>query len=234
MSDIPKRGEPAMRRKIETATPAFVFLSVFYAALLIISNVIVVKLVRVGPFLLTAAFFTYPLVYIVSDIMTEIYGYRLSMKAIWANFAAQGIAALALALAACLPGIDENIQAAMRTLFSPTLRIAAGSLAAYWVGDWLNSLILSKMKVAQKGRRFFVRAMLSSLPSHMIDTALFNLLAFAGVWPVSHIVGNALSESLLASLYELLLFPLTWLVVRRWKRMEKIDVYDEGVRYRPF
>jgi uncharacterized integral membrane protein (TIGR00697 family) len=221
-------------KKIHTATPAFIFLSVIYVALLLISNITVVKLIQVGPFLLTAAFFTYPLVYVISDIMTEIYGYRLSMKAIWANFSAQALVALILSLTIRLRGMDESIQNAMSVLFSTTWRIVAGSLTAYWVGDWMNSLIMSKMKVAQKGRRFFIRAMVSSLPAHMIDIALFNTIAFSGVWTSSQIMRNTLSESALASVYELLFFPITLLVVRWWKKIEKIDTYDEGISYRPF
>lgn len=226
--------DPLAKDKITTATPAFIFLAVFYAALLIISNITVVKLVRVGPFLLTAAFFTYPLVYVISDIMTEIYGYRLSIKAIWANFSAQVLIAIILSLTIRLRGIDDPIQNAMTVLFSTTWRIALGSLIAYWVGDWLNSLVLSKMKVAQKGQHFFLRAMASSLPAHMIDTALFNILAFSGVWTPSQILRNTLSESSLASAYELLIFPVTFIVVRWWKKMEKTDVYDDGISYRPF
>jgi len=223
-----------LKHRIEHATPAFIFLSVLYGALLIISNITVVKLVRVGPFLLTAAFFTYPAVYVISDIMTEVYGYRLSIKAIWANFAAQAMVSAVLAFTRALAGEDSAINEAMNVLFSSTWRIVAGSLVAYWIGDWMNSVILSKMKVAQKGRWFFLRAMASSLPAHFLDVALFNIIAFAGVWTWSDITRNALSEGSLATLYELVLFPLTFLVVRLWKRLEHVDAFDEGIRYVPF
>jgi len=222
------------KNKIEHATPAFIFLSVLYGALLIISNITVVKLVKVGPFLLTAAFFTYPLVYVLSDIMTEIYGYRLSIKAIWANFAAQALMSIVFAFTLSLNGTDPDIQNAMATLFSTTWRIILGSLTAYFIGDWLNSYILSRMKVAQKGKNFFLRAMASSLPAHLIDTALFNLIAFGGVWTSGDILRNTLSESSLASVYEFLVFPLTFIVVRYWKKLEKIDVIDEGIKYSLF
>lgn len=221
-------------KKITAATPAFIFLAVIYAAALIISNIIVVKLIRLGPFLITAAFFTYPLVYVISDIMTEIYGYRLSIKAIWANFSAQALVAAVLALSLRLPGVDKTIQGAMAVLFSTTWRIVLGSLIAYWIGDWLNSLVLSKMKVAQKGRWFFLRAMASSIPAHFIDTAIFTFIAFAGNWAAGDIVRNVLSEGILASAYEFLAFPLTYAAVRWWKKAEKTDVYDEGITYKPF
>ena len=221
-------------KKIGAATPAFIFLAVIYASMLIISNITVVKLIKVGPFLLTAAFFTYPLVYVISDIMTEVYGYHLSMKAIWANFSAQALIALILALTVRLRGLDEGIQGAMSLLFSTTWRIVLGSLTAYWIGDWLNSLVMSKMKVAQKGRWLFLRAMTSSIPAHFIDTAIFTSIAFAGSWATEDIVRNVLSEGLLASVYELLAFPLTYFAVRWWKKREHIDVYDEGISYHPF
>jgi len=220
--------------KIGAVTPAFIFLAVLYGVLLVISNITVVKLVQVGPFLLTAAFFTYPLVYVISDMITEIYGYRLAMTAIWANFSTQALVSLILWFTLKLKGVDESVQGAMATLFSTTFRIVAGSLAAFWVGDWLNSFVLSKMKVAQKGRNFFIRAMASSLPAHMIDTALFNIIAFAGVWTPAQIMQNTLAESSLATVYELAVFPLTLAVVRRWKKMEKVDAYDIGISYRPF
>lgn len=225
---------PIMRRKVENATPAFIFLTVFYSALLIISNITVVKLVQAGPFLLTAAFFTYPAVYIISDIITEIYGYRLAIRAVWATFAAQAFIALVLTFTNALRGIDAEIQGAMSVLFSTNWRIVAGSLIAFWVGDWMNSFILSKMKVLQKGKLFFLRAMLSSLPAHFVDTALFNAIAFSGIWTAGEIAANTLSESSLATVYEIVVFPLTFVIVRWWKKMERIDVYDEGISYRPF
>ena len=104
----------------------------------------------------------------------------------------------------------------------------------FWVGDWLNSLILSKMKVLQKGRWFILRAMGSSVPAHFIDTCLFNLIAFLGVWTIGDIGRNTLSEGILASVYELIFFPFTLLIVRWWKKKEGIDVYDEGITYRPY
>lgn len=219
---------------LDRPTPAFITLSVVYGALLIVSNITVTKLVQVGPFLITAAFFTYPAVYVVSDIMTEVYGYRLSMKAIWANFIAQAVVTFFLGVAVRLPGIDPAVQEAMKTLFSTTWRIVLGSLAAYWIGDWLNSLILSKLKVVQKGKWFFLRAMASSVPAHFIDTALFTTLAFAGIWGSGDIAKNVISEGLLASVYELAVFPITFFAVRAWKRREGLDVYDRGIRYRPF
>ena len=218
----------------EKATPAFIILSVVYGALLIISNITVVKLIQVGPFLITAAFFTYPAVYIVSDLMTEVYGYRLSMKAIWANFIAQALVSLVLAFATALPWISPEVQAAMKTLFSTTWRIVLGSLGAYWIGDWLNSLILSKLKVAQNGKAFFLRAMASSVPAHFLDTGIFTLIAFASIWPLEDIRRNILSEGILASLYEFILFPLTFLAVRWWKKKENLDTFDRGISYKPF
>jgi uncharacterized integral membrane protein (TIGR00697 family) len=216
------------------ATPAFIILSVVYGALLIVSNITVVKLIQIGPFLITAAFFTYPAVYIVSDLMTEVYGYRLSMKAIWANFIAQALVSVVLAFATALPGISPEVQAAMKTLFSTTWRIVLGSLGAYWIGDWLNSLILSRLKVAQNGKAFFLRVMGSSIPAHFLDTGIFTLIAFAGIWPMEDIRRNILSEGILASLYELILFPLTFLAVRWWKKKENLDTFDRGISYLPF
>ncbi|HCX96852.1 MAG TPA: hypothetical protein DHU26_07770, partial [Spirochaetaceae bacterium] len=67
-----------------------------------------------------------------------------------------------------------------------------------------------------------------------VDTTLFNIVAFLGVWTTGDIVRNALSESSLATVYELALFPVTFLVVKLWKRIEGIDVFDEGISYAPF
>jgi len=228
------KEERVLLKRIERPTGAFIILSVIYGALLIVSNIIVVKLVRVGPFLITAAFFTYPAVYVISDIMTEVYGYRLSMKAIWANFCAQALVSAVLALGLALPGTDPGINEAMKTLFSTTWRIVLGSLAASWIGDWLNSLILSRLQVLQKGRWFILRALGSSVPAHFIDTAIFTVVAFWGIWPSADIGRNVFSEGVLASVYELALFPLTYVLGRWWKRKEGVDVYDEGTDYRPY
>jgi len=206
-----------------------------FVAVLLISNVASTKVLLFGPFTFDGGTLLFPLSYIFGDVLTEVYGYRRSRRVIWAGFFATGLMAGVLALVGALPpSPDWPHQGAFDAVLGQTPRIVAGSLVAFWAGEFSNSWVLSRMKVATAGRWLFARTIGSTLVGEGVDTLLFVLVAFAGALPNDLLLAIFVSNYVFKVGFEVLATPLTYLVVNRLKRAEGIDVFDEGISYNPF
>jgi len=211
-------------------TPMFCVLAIVYAGVLLISNIITSKLIVVGGVILPAAVILFPLVYILSDVMTEIYGIRLSLIAIKTNAFLNLFMSLIFMLAIAIPAPDfwKN-QDAFQTVLGSTPRMVVASLVGYFLGDATNSISLSIMKVRTKNTKFqcfFFRAIGSSLIGQIFDTFAFIFIAFYGVMPTSALLVMACSQYVTKIMYEVICYPLVNAVVKWWKKVEGIDTYD--------
>ncbi len=167
--------------KVEHATPMFVALGIFYVSMMLLSNIIVGKLISVGHITLTAGILIYPLVWIVSDIKTEIYGMKLSMLINKMAVVMSLVMVLVFTITLLMPYPPFwQGQSAFTTVMKQIPRIVASSLIAYYIGQWLNDMVVSWMKVKTRGRGFGWRAILSTVVGQIGDTGLFFVLAFVG------------------------------------------------------
>lgn len=211
-------------------TPMFCVLAISYAGVLLISNIITSKLIVVCGIVLPAAVILFPLVYIMSDVMTEIYGIRLSMVAIKTNAFLNLFMSLIFMLAISIPAPEFwKGQQAFATVLGNTPRMVVASLIGYFLGDMANSMSLSIMKVRTKNtifEWFFFRAIGSSLIGQIFDTFAFIFIAFYGVMPTSALFIMAVSQYIAKIGYEIVCYPLVSAVVRWWKKVDGIDVYD--------
>lgn len=211
-------------------TPMFCVLAISYAGVLLISNIITSKLIVVCGIVLPAAVILFPLVYIMSDVMTEIYGIRLSMVAIKTNAFLNLFMSIIFMLAISIPAPEFwKGQQAFVTVLGNTPRMVIASLIGYFLGDMTNSVSLSIMKVRTKNtifKWFFFRAIGSSLIGQIFDTFAFIFIAFYGVMPTSALFMMAVSQYIAKIGYEIVCYPLVSAVVRWWKKVEGIDVYD--------
>ena len=157
---------------------------VSFVAIMMISNVASSKILVLGPFTFDGGTLLFPFSYIFGDVLTEVYGYSRSRRVIWAGFAANLLMAAVFALVGALPPAEGwDYQEAYETILSMTPRIVAGSLIAYFAGEFSNSWVLAKMKVLTKGRWLWSRTIASTLVGEGIDTLLFVLIAFYGTFP---------------------------------------------------
>lgn len=211
-------------------TPMFCVLAISYAGVLLISNIITSKLIIVCGVVLPAAVILFPLVYIMSDVMTEIYGIKLSMVAIKTNAFLNLFMSIIFMLAISIPAPEFwKGQQAFATVLGNTPRMVVASLIGYFLGDMTNSMSLSIMKVRTKNtifEWFFFRAIGSSLIGQIFDTFTFIFIAFYGVMPTSALFMMAVSQYIAKIGYEIVCYPLVSAVVRWWKKVEGIDVYD--------
>ena len=239
-SPIPTTGEirdhsPAPAERSGSFSLAFVLMAVLFAVCLITSNLLATKVFAIGErIVLPCAVLIFPISYILNDCFTEVYGYRKARLVIWTAFAMNFFVVLFGQIAVWLPAAGfwqggEHFD----FVFKMAPRVAAGSLLAFLLGSTLNALVLSKMKVASKGRGFGWRAILSSLAGEMCDSLVFMPIAFWGT-PVKVLAGMMLVQVSFKVLYEIVILPLTTVAVRRLKAHEGIDTFDEGISYNVF
>jgi len=210
---------------------------------LVVSNIIAVKLISVGPFFLPAAILIFPISYIFGDILTEVYGYAQTRRVIWIGFGCNLMAVFILYLSVELSpapfwrtGPFESAaasQQAYRAIFAATPRILAASFLAYLVGEFLNSFVLAKMKITTQGRHLWMRTIGSTVVGQFADSGVFIFLAFYGTVPLDALLKMAGSQWLMKSAYETLVTPLTYLTVNFLKRAEREDFYDRKTDFNP-
>lgn len=222
---------------MDTAKP-FRFITAitaFFVAVLLISNIASSKILDLGWFTFDGGTIIFPLSYIIADILTEVYGYRQSRPVIWLGFACLILMSAVLYIVGVLPpAADWPNQSAYDAILGLTPRIVLGSLTAYFAGEFLNSFVLSKMKIATKGRWLFARTIGSTLVGELADTAIFIAVAFWGVFPMSLLIPLFVSNYIFKVGVEVFFTPLTYKIVAALKQAEGVDAYDTGVNYNPF
>ena len=155
----------------------FFFIAILFVAILMISNTVVVKLVGIGPFVFTGAFLIFPLSYIFGDILTEVYGFKVTRKLIWAGFATQILMALCYWLVQITPSASVwSGQVAYETILGVVPRIVFASIIAYCAGEFANSYIMSKMKILTNGKYLWTRTIGSTVVGQLLDSSIFLLL----------------------------------------------------------
>ena len=209
-----------------------IIIAVFITCL-ITANIIAVKVISLGPLVLPAAIFVFPISYIFGDVLTEVYGYRLARRVIWLGFACNLIFVFFAWVGQLLPpaGFWEG-QAAYQSILGNTPRLLAASFLGYLAGEFANSFVLSRMKILTRGRWLWSRTIGSTVVGQALDTSIFITLAFIGT-------GATVPQMILyhwASkvFIEAVCTPGTYAIVNLLKRAEGIDTYDYETKYNPF
>jgi queuosine precursor transporter len=210
-----------------------VFAGLFVTCLLT-ANVIATKLIAVGGLVLPAGVVIFPISYIVGDVLTEVYGYAAARRVIWLGFACNVLMVAAIWVAGELPPAPVwKGQAAYAEVFAQTPRILVASFLAYLAGEFANSAVLAKMKIATHGRWLWTRTVGSTVVGQGLDSLVFVALAFAGLVPFGVLTGIALAQWVAKVGYEAAATPLTYLVVGWLKAREGVDAYDRHTDFNP-
>ena len=230
------------------AQRCFPAVTAIFVTCLIVSNIIAVKLASfgqlplAGPLFLPAAVIIFPISYIFGDVLTEVYGYAQARRAIWIGFGCNLLAVGAIWVGGELPaapfwsagyGSPEAAQRAYDAILGFSPRLLAASFVAYLAGEFLNSYVLARLKVATAGRRLWLRTISSTLVGQLADSALFMAIAFSGIVPAGNLAGLILSQWLFKSAYEAAATPLTYLVVGFLKRVDRTDHFDRDTDFNP-
>jgi uncharacterized integral membrane protein (TIGR00697 family) len=221
----------------------FDFVMVAFVVVLLLSNVVgaekrsFIDLPGIGPWPFGAGILFFPISYVIDDVLTEVYGFARARRAIWAGFAALLFMAVMEWTVVHLPvAAGWTGQEAYERVFGSGWRIILASMVAFFVGDFLNSVVLAKMKIWTKGKHLWTRTIGSTVVGEGADSLIFYPLAFYGLtdWPVEILLAVMLSQFVLKVSWEAILTPVTYAVVGWLKKREGVDVYDVGTDFTPF
>ncbi len=216
----------------------FDFVMAAFVAILLLSNVIgAAKLASLWGYTFGAGILFFPLGYVIGDVLTEVYGYARARRCIWAGFAALIFMAFMSWVVVRLPPAQGwTNQPAYDAVFGQVPRIVFASVVAFWAGEFVNSIVLAKLKVLTQGRYLWTRTISSTVFGQGVDSLLFYPLAFWGAsgWTHEAVLTVMVTNWGLKVLWEVVLTPVTYAVVGYLKRKEGVDVFDSGTNFTPF
>jgi len=214
---------------------AYMICGLLFTTSLIVANIVQQKLISIGPIEATAGLLIFPVSYIINDLIVEVWGFRKARLIIWYGFLMNFLAVAVFQLSIIVPG-SENFthQEALSLVLGNTVRITMASFIAFLFGSFLNAYVMSKMKIMQNGRGFSIRAIVSTFVGEGADSIVFFSIAFYGIIPVHSILMLILTQTLLKTAYEILVLPVTNILVKWAKKKENTNIYDTNVSYNPF
>ena len=228
-------AKPTARRKKTQVSVLFMQLSIVFTVCLIASNILETKQMVIGPLHITGGLLIFPVSYIVNDVVCEVWGYRKASLLIWTGFLSNFAFMMVACLADAIPGAPYwDNEEGFHAIFGLTPRIALASFVSFIVGSFVNAYVMSRMKINDKGKRFPMRAIISTVFGEGADSLLFFPLAFYGVLPNYELPLMMLSQLVLKTVYEIIVLPVTIRVVRWVKEYEGEDMYDHNISYNIF
>jgi uncharacterized integral membrane protein (TIGR00697 family) len=193
-----------------------------FVTVLLCSNLIGVHMVSYlslpiyGEYIYGAGVLFFPISYLFGDILTEVYGYKRSRRVIWAGFGALIFASIMSFVVTNLPAArtmsTEEVNA-VTSIFGQTWRIAGASLIAFWAGEFTNSFVLAKMKIATEGNYLWARTIGSTFAGEAVDSLIFYPIAFLGTWSNEQVVSVMIGNYFIKVGWEIIATPITYLVV---------------------
>ena len=207
-----------------------------FVGILIVANVVAQKFwdtsvfgipmsVDVGTLLL------FPMLYIFSDIFSEVYGYAVSRRVVWYGFVVQVLAAILFSFAIAMPHSEYfTNQDAFATILGSVPFLVAASMAGYLGGSFTNDAIMVKMKEWMikwdpKHKFIFIRTITSTFFGELVDTAIFVAIAtLLGVFPPARLLSIVITQWLLKVAIEAIMTPVTILVIKAVKKYEGMDM----------
>lgn len=219
-----KKGEDKKMKKEKISFLQLILIIIFTISFLI-SNIIATKQI-ILPFniTMTSAIILFPIVYVLSDVFSEVYGYKWSRNTRYIAFFSNFFMVLIFTIAIKLPSANTFTgQEAMIQVLGSTPKVLFASLIAYFVGDFVNDKVFEKMKQKKEGLEGFkTRAIVSSILGELVDSFIFLPIIFMSILPIKVIIIMAITQALLKVSYEVLILPITTFVIK------KIIKYEEN------
>ena len=181
----------------------------------------------------TAGDILFPITYILNDVFTEVYGFNKSKLIIWISFFCNLLMIIILKITILLPSSDSFVmQEELANILGSTPRILIASFIAFLAGNFANSIVMSKMKVKTEGKYLALRTIGSTLVGEGLDTLIFMPIVFINSLDLQTMMFLIIDTYILKVSLEIILMPITYKVIKLIKKKEKIDTYDNGLKYR--
>ena len=194
-----------------TKTRVYAYLAGIFCASVIVSNILATKTLEFEFIALPCSILTFPVLFIVNDILSEIYGYDMTKDVVYLGFIINIIAIVLYHVAMAFPSSSQNASSFV-TILSTTPRLFVAGLISYTLGNLLNSIVLVKLK-EKYNDKLFVRCILSTVIGETADSIIFITISFVGVFPNNLILTMICCQIVFKVLYELLAYPITRKVI---------------------
>ena len=219
---------------------AFNIITATFVMVLVLVPSVASKFIAVGPVNVSGATLFFPITFIITDVLTDVYGYKRSRQVIWIGLASQIFTALVYWLVCILPGAPFwHDQKSYETILGVAPRITLASFLAYTSGEFANSVIISKMKYSQGGARGLQQAwrfVASTIAGEAVDSVVFLAVGFWGTMPASDLIATMLTIYLVKVVYEIVALPFSTRLANWLKTIEHTDITDtpQDTDYNPF
>jgi uncharacterized integral membrane protein (TIGR00697 family) len=212
------------------------FIQLSYTAVILLANWFDIRMIKIGPIETDAGTLIFPLTFILSDLITEVYGYKFARRAIWVGFLFNFVFVAYGQLIIHLPSPDYAV--ALNDKFDSLLgfnaRIIIASTVSYLCAEPLNSFIMAKLKLRTGGNLMWLRFVSSTAVASLFDSFLFGTLAFYGTMPLHDLfIFNATMWGIKVFI-EICGLPISLRLARKLKRHEGLDMYDVGTKFSIF
>ena len=194
-------------------------ITALFCGCLIISNILASKTFSLYDIILPCGVVIFPLVYIVGDVLTEIYGFTLAKRTIYLGFIINLIAVIAYQIAIFLPGTDLATSNAFSIILGSTPRILVASLISYLVGSYVNAYFMKILK-DRYTEYLFARCSISTLFGEGLDAIIFITIAFAGLMPNEVLITMIICQGAFKIIYEIIVYPITRTVINWIKSLD--------------
>lgn len=201
-----------------TKTKAYSYLTGTFCALIIASNILATKTLKVEFIMLPCSIMTFPILFIVNDILSEIYGYKMAKNVIYLGFILNIIAVILYSIAIMLPSDSPNAEA-FSSILSTTPRLFIAGLISYLMSNIINSKIMVVLK-EKYNDYLFVRCIASTVVGEAIDSIIFITVSFYGVFPGELIITMICCQVVFKVLYEIIAYPITRKIIIFVKRLD--------------
>ena len=203
-------------------------LTIVFIICLITSNLAAVKLWEINGLTLPGGIIIFPLLYVINDVLTEVYGFSASRRVIWIALISTLFLALILSLVIHLPPAQPwSNQQAFSGVFSLAPRIFIASISSYFIGELLNASTISTLKIMLEGKHFAMRAILSTVVGAFIETSIFAVVAFGSTLPLVKLFSMIITMTSLKVVYEFMVLPFTSRLVQFLRSTENTDSYEK-------
>lgn len=222
--------------EINSQQPQFLwFITLSFSMILVFANLFDPRLVTLWGLTTDAGTLIFPLTFLLSNLITEVYGYKQARRAIWVGFFFNALFILYGQLVIHMPSPSyPTHNAAFNVLFMLDMRVILASGISYLCAEPLNSYVLAKLKVKTKGRYMPLRFVLSTVFASGLDSLIFGVAAFYGLMNSSNLLSLILTMWLIKVAIEVCGLPLSLLCAKKLKRAERLDIYDIDTNFTLF
>lgn len=204
-----------MNYKINKKINIYITLLSLYCVTLVVSNIISNRTFEIGQFMLPSAVIVFPIIYIINDVLTECYGFKMASRAIWTAFGLNLMAVTIFNIAINLPTTTDHTS--YNIVLGNTLKPLIASVLAYLVGSFVNAKI---MDVLKNHKSLMLRCVLSTLFGETIDAVIFISIVFIGIMDFKTVCTMIITQAVFKTLYEIIVYPVTKRVIRAIKLIE--------------